>query len=66
MTIISLIKYLWDGVDIPVTKEEIQHSVNVMTWGLKNTIKSDNDLKKLNDKYKIEQFDKEHILYNNI
>ena len=28
MTIFSLIKFLWDGVDIPVTKEEIQQGVN--------------------------------------
>lgn len=66
MTIISLIKYLWDGVDIPITKEEIQHSVNVITWGLKKEITSDNDYKELNNQYKIEQFDKEHILHNNI
>lgn len=54
MTIISLIKYLWDGVDIPITKEEIQHSVNVITWGLKKEITSDNDFKELNNQYKIE------------
>ena len=63
MTIVSLIKYLWDGVDIPVTEEEIQHSINVMTWGVKNRIKSDDDIKELNDKYKIAQYDK---VYNNI
>ena len=28
MTLINLLKYLWDGVDIPVTKEEIQQGVN--------------------------------------
>lgn len=28
MTISQLIKFLWDGVDIPVTKEEIQQEVN--------------------------------------
>lgn len=28
MTISQLIKFLWDGVDIPITKEEIQQEVN--------------------------------------
>lgn len=28
MTISKLIKFLWDGVDIPITEEEIQQEVN--------------------------------------
>ena len=38
MTITQLIKFLWNGVDIPVTQDEIQHSVNVATWALKKEL----------------------------
>ena len=62
MTISELLNYLWDGVDIPVTKEEIQHSVNVATWALKEEIKDDKDMKALNDAYKISCYDKQHGL----
>jgi len=30
MKIKELIEYLWNGVDIPITREEIQHGVNEM------------------------------------
>jgi len=53
MTIKQLIKFLWNGVDIPVTQDEIQYSVNVAIWSLKKELSEDNDLKKLNDSYKI-------------
>jgi hypothetical protein len=62
MTIAQLIQFLWNGVDIPVTKEEIQHSVNVATWALKEEIKDDKDMKALNDAYKISCYDKQHKL----
>ena len=52
MKITELIKFLWDGVDIPITKEEIQHSVNVLTFGLKEEIQNDNDLQNVNIRYK--------------
>ena len=64
MTISELLNYLWDGVDIPVTKEEIQHSVNVATWALKEEIKDDKDMKALNDAYKISCYDEQHGLKN--
>jgi hypothetical protein len=50
------LEYLWNGVDIPVTEDEIQHSVNVLTWGLKNEITSDKDMKSLNEQYKLEHY----------
>ena len=62
MTILELLKFLWDGVDIPVTKEEIQHSVNVATWALKKGLSEDEDFKKLNDMYKISCYDEKHKL----
>ena len=62
MTIIQLIKFLWSGVDIPVTQDEIQHSVNVATWALKKGLSEDEDFKKLNDMYKISCYDKQHKL----
>ena len=62
MTILELLKFLWDGVDIPVTKEEIQHSVNVATWALKKGLSEDDDFKKLNDAYKISCYDEQHKL----
>lgn len=62
MTIVELLKFLWDGVDIPVTKEEIQHSVNVVTWALKKELSENDDVKKLNDTYKISCYDKQHKL----
>ena len=62
MTISELLNYLWNGVDIPVTKEEIQHSVNVATWALKEEIKDDKDMKALNDSYKISCYDEQHGL----
>lgn len=63
MKFVELLDFLWDGVDIPITKDEIQHSVNVMTWGLKKEITSDKEIKELNDQYKIEHFEKS--IYNN-
>lgn len=62
MTITQLIKFLWNGVDIPVTKDEIQHSVNVATWSLKKGLSEDEDCKKLNDAYKISCYDEQHKL----
>lgn len=62
MTITQLIKFLWNGVDIPVTKDEIQHSVNVATWALKKGLSEDEDFKKLNDMYKISCYDEQHKL----
>ena len=62
MTIAQLIQFLWNGVDIPVTKDEIQHSVNVATWVLKEELSKDEDCKKLNDAYKISCYDKQHKL----
>jgi len=53
MTLIEILKFLWDGVDIPVTKEEIQHTVNVSTWALKKGLSEDEDFKKMNDLYNI-------------
>ena len=38
MKITELFKFLWDGVDIPITKDEIQHSVNVAIWTIKKDI----------------------------
>ena len=64
MTIIQLIKFLWNGVDIPVTQDEIQHSINVSTWALKKRLSEDDDLKKLNDAYKISCYDEQHKLSN--
>ncbi len=64
MTISELIKFIWDGVDIPVTKEEIQHSVNVFTYGLRNRIVNDEEVQELNTQYKIDIYDKEHKLFN--
>ena len=63
MKLVELLDFLWDGVDIPITKDEIQHSVNVMAWGLKKEITSDKEIKELNDQYKIEHFGKS--IYNN-
>ena len=62
MTITQLINFLWNGVDIPVTKDEIQHSVNVATWALKKGLSEDDDFKKLNDAYKISCYDEQHKL----
>ena len=62
MTITQLIKFLWNGVDIPVSQDEIQHSVNVATWALKEEIKDDKDMKALNDAYKISCYDEQHKL----
>jgi len=62
MTITQLIKFLWNDVDIPVTKDEIQHSVNVATWALKKGLSEDDDFKKLNDAYKISCYDEQHKL----
>jgi hypothetical protein len=62
MTITQLIKFLWNGVDIPVTQDEIQHSINVTTWALKKRLSEDDDLKKLNDAYKISCYDDQHKL----
>jgi len=61
MTITQLIKFLWNGVDIPVTQDEIQHSVNVATWALKKGLSEDEDIKKLNNAYKVSVYDKQHI-----
>ena len=41
MKITELIKFLWNGVDIPITRDEIQHSVNVAVWSLKKEISED-------------------------
>ena len=62
MTITQLIKFLWNDVDIPITKDEIQHSVNVATWALKKGLSEDEDFKKLNDMYKISCYDEQHKL----
>ena len=62
MTLIEILKFLWDGVDIPITKEEIQHTVNVSTWALKKGLSEDEDFKKLNDAYKISCYDEQHKL----
>jgi len=62
MTITQLIKFLWNGVDIPVTQDEIQHSINVTTWALKKGLSEDDDFKKLNDAYKISCYDEQHKL----
>ena len=61
MTITQLIKFLWNGVDIPVSQDEIQHSVNVATWALKKGLSEDEDIKKLNNAYKISVYDKQHM-----
>lgn len=66
MKITELIKFLWDGVDIPVTKEELQHSVNVAVWSLKKEISEDEDIKTLDTQYKVSCYDKEHKLLNTI
>jgi hypothetical protein len=52
MTVTQILKFLWDGVDIPVTQDEIQHTVNVATWVLKKGLNEDEDIKKINDIYK--------------
>ena len=52
MTLTEILKFLWDGVDIPVTKEEIQHTVNVGCWTLKKGLSEDEDFKELNNLYK--------------
>jgi len=52
MTLTEILKFLWDGVDIPITKEEIQHTVNVATWTLKKGLSEDEDFKELNNLYK--------------
>lgn len=62
MTITQLIKFLWNGVDIPITQDEIQHSVNVATWALKKELSEDKDMKKLNDAYKISCYDEQYKL----
>jgi hypothetical protein len=62
MTITQLIKFLWNGVDIPFTQDEIQHSVNVAAWALKKGLSEDDDFKKLNDAYKISCYDGQHKL----
>lgn len=62
MKIGELLHYLWDGVDIPVTKEEVQHSVNVLTWGLKESIKNDKDLQEANNQYKIAHYNKNQLV----
>lgn len=51
MTVTQILKYIWDGVDVPVTQEEIQHTVNVATWALKKGLTEDEDIKKINDIY---------------
>ena len=51
MTVTQILKFLWDGVDVPVTQDEIQHTVNVVTWALKKGLTEDEDIKKINDIY---------------
>ncbi len=51
MTLSELIKFLWNGVDIPLTKDEIQHSVNVAIWAAKRDIVEDKEVKQCNDLY---------------
>jgi len=51
MTVTQILKFLWDGVDVPVTQDEIQHTVNVATWALKKGLTEDEDIKKINDIY---------------
>ena len=60
MKIRELLDYLWNGVDIPITKDDIQHAVNVAIWDLKNDIKNCKDLQELNNAYKIAQYDSLH------
>ena len=66
MKISELLDFLWDGVDIPITKEEIQHSVNVGTWALKKEIVEDKEIKQLNDAYKIDCYDNGRAKLNHI
>ena len=68
MTIIKLLKYVWNGVDIPITKDDIQHAVNVAVWDLKNEIKNHKGIQELNNQYKISCYDdgkKHKTLKNN-
>ena len=51
MTVTQILKFLWDEVDVPVTQDEIQHTVNVVTWALKKGLTEDEDIKKINDIY---------------
>lgn len=62
MTLTQILKFLWDGVDIPVTQDEIQHTVNVATWTLKKGLTEDKDIKELNDLY--ESNHKDHRTFN--
>lgn len=57
MKITELINFLWNGVDIPITRDEIQHSVNVAVWSMKKEIEKDEDFQKLNNAYKISCYD---------
>ena len=66
MTITQLIKFLWNGVDIPVTHDEIQHSVNVAVWSLKKEISEDEGFNKLNNAYKISCYDNNYNKLENI
>lgn len=62
MKIGELLDFLWNGVDIPVSKEELQHSVNVLTWGIKESIKNDKDLQEANNQYKIAHYNQNHLV----
>ena len=57
MKITDLIKFLWNGVDIPITRDEIQHSVNVAVWSLKKEISEDEQFRELDNQYKISCYD---------
>ena len=53
MKITELFKFLWDGVDVPITKDEIQHSVNVAIWLIKKDIIEDKEVQKCNKLYNL-------------
>ena len=53
MKLTELFKFLWDGVDIPITKDEIQHSVNVAIWSIKKDIIEDKEVQKCNTLYNL-------------
>ena len=57
MKITELIKFLWNGVDIPITRDEIQHSVNVAVCSLKKEISEDEQFRELDNQYKISCYD---------
>ena len=57
MKITELIKFLWNGVDISITRDEIQHSVNVAVWSLKKEISEDEQFRELDNQYKISCYD---------